>query len=461
MVVTLVLSQLVADELETAVRYEFETAGVLLASVVETDNGEIRLLARQIRWVDESAYLRRERDHLSIASQGYVPALGQAEKLGAVAIWVHTHPGVSSSPRPSEHDRRVDREISNLFRLRSGNRYYGALILSPRERDWAFTGHLDTEGGTTLSIERLLLAGDRFKLMRSCDAKTKVVSPVHDRNIRAFGESIQRALGDIHIGVVGCGGTGSAVAEQLVRLGVKRLTLIDPDELSGSNVTRVYGSTLSDIGKPKVEVLADHLQRIFRDVSCKIVRSMITTERTARQLAECDLIFGCTDDNAGRLVLSRVVTYLLIPVIDCGVLLSSQEDGQLTGIDGRVTTLIPGQACLVCRGRIDLARASAELLTPEERVRLENEGYAPALGQTEPAVVTFTTFVAASAVSELLERFIGYGPEPRPSEVLLRCHEREISTNTAAPRLRHYCHPSSGKLGAGTTTPFLEQTWPT
>jgi hypothetical protein len=146
--------------------------------------------------------------------------------------------------------------------------------------------------------------------------------------------------------------------------------------------------------------------------------------------------------------------------LDCGVLLTGDSSGALIGIDGRVTTLVPGQPCLVCRSRIDLARAAAELLTPEERHRREDEGYAPALGRVEPAVVAFTTLVAATAVSELLERFVGYGPEPRPSEVLLRCHDREVSTNIDTPRCGHYCHPSSGKLGAGTTNPFLEQTWP-
>jgi hypothetical protein len=62
-------------------------------------------------------------------------------------------------------------------------------------------------------------------------------------------------------------------------------------------------------------------------------------------------------------------------------------------------------------------------------------------------------------VSELLERLIGYGPKPRPSEILVRCHEREISTNVASPKQGHYCHPSSHKLGAGMTEPFLEQAW--
>jgi molybdopterin/thiamine biosynthesis adenylyltransferase len=459
MTATLVLPQGIVDELMAATRHPLETAGVLLASVVHANNGEIRLLGRKMLWVDESAYYRRERDGLSIASDGYVHALAQAEILGAVGIWVHTHPGTGALPLPSKHDQIVDGEIADLFRLRSGSAYYGAIIFSPRPPSLTFTGHLESDDGHTISIGRLWMVGDRFRLTRSFDSRPAQLSPIFDRNVRALGSAIQQTLGDIHVGIVGCGGIGSIIAEQLVRLGVRQITLIDPDELSASNVTRVYGSTAADAGRVKVAVLAEHLMQIAPDTICDPVKSMITLERVARHLTSCDVVFGCTDDNAGRLVLSRIATYLLTPVIDCGVLLTSDDDGRLIGIDGRVTTLAPGQACLLCRGRIDVARASAELLTPEERIRLEHEGYAPALGRTEPAVVSFTTIVGATAVSEFLERLIGYGPEPRPSEVLLRCHEREISTNVAVPREGHYCHPSTGKLGLGITTPFLEQTW--
>ncbi|MGA3322896.1 MAG: ThiF family adenylyltransferase [Terriglobia bacterium] len=298
-------------------------------------------------------------------------------------------------------------------------------------------------------------------MIRAIDSTLSGLSAIFDRSVRAFGAAVQDTLGDLRVGIVGCGGTGSAVGEQLIRLGVRHLTLVDPDELSETNLTRVYGSARSDVGDPKVQVLARHFARIAPELRCETVQSMLTLESAARRLIGCDVVFGCTDDNAGRLVLSRLATYLLTPVIDCGVLLSSDAAGQLAGIDGRVTILSPGQACLVCRGRIDLARASAELLTPDERVRREGEGYAPALTRTEPAVVAFTTLVGATAVSELLERLIGYGPEPRPSEILLRCHEREISTNIALPKEGHYCHPSSRKLGMGMTQPFLEQTWPT
>jgi hypothetical protein len=413
-----------------------------------------------MRWVTEASYIRRGGDHLSIASEGYVPFLAEAESMGAVALWVHTHPGEQSQPRPSRHDEEVDRQISDLFRLRSGNPYYGAIIFSPRPQGPAFTGYIEISGKTRIAADRLWIAGDRFSLIRAFDAPALDVQPIFDRSVRAFGGAVQQALGQLRVGIVGCGGTGSAVAEQLVRLGVRRLSLFDPDRLSDSNVTRVYGSTAADVGNFKVETLSSHLSEIAPDLWCNTTTSMITLQPAALLLSECDIVFGCTDDNAGRLVLSRLSTYLLTPVIDCGVLLSSDGNGMMTGIDGRVTVMSPGQPCLVCRGRVDLARAAAELLTPEERRRRENEGYAPALGRVEPAVVTYTTMVAAVAVSELLERLIGYGPQPRPSEVLLRCHDREISTNVDRPRSGHYCHPASGKLGMGITNPFLEQTWP-
>jgi molybdopterin/thiamine biosynthesis adenylyltransferase/proteasome lid subunit RPN8/RPN11 len=461
MTATLVVPGHIADEIDAIARLPVETAGVLLASIVRTRQGDIRLLARKMRWVTESSYIRRGSDHLSIASQGYVPFLAEAETTGAVAIWVHTHPGIESWPRPSEHDEEVDRQIADLFRIRSGSAYYGAIIFSPRSKGIAFTGFIQPDDAARVSIERHWEVGDRFCLTKSFDLPTLDIQPIFDRSVRAFGGAVQAALGQLRIAIVGCGGTGSAVAEQLVRLGARHFLLFDPDKLSASNVTRVYGSTAADVGQFKVDTLAAHLKRIALETHCETVKSMITVASAAEQLCPCDIVFGCTDDNAGRLVLSRFSTYMLTPVIDCGVLLTSDSGSALLGIDGRVTTLVPGQACLVCRSRVDLARAAAELLTPEERLRREDEGYAPALGRIEPAVVAFTTLVAATAVSELLERFIGYGPQPRPSEVLLRCHDREISTNIDTPRTGHYCHPSSGKLGIGFTKPFLEQTWPT
>jgi hypothetical protein len=454
---TVVLPAAMAGEIARMARQPDEIAGVLLCSVARTSD-DLRLLAREMIWLEESAYDKKTPFGLLLNAQGYTRPLSRAETLKATAVWVHTHPGDGGAPSPSIHDTVVDKNIADVFRLRSGSRDYGALIFSPRPDGFAFTGHING-GDVSTPLEQAWIVGSGCRLVNAYGSASVVTHPMFDRNVRAFGGDIQRTLGRLHVAVIGAGGTGSAVGEQLVRLGVRRLTIIDPDTLSISNVTRVYGSAPDDVGKRKVEVLAAHLHRIAPDLSCNAIPSSINIESTARTLLGCDVIFGCTDDNAGRLVLSRIPTYLLTPVIDCGVLISSEPDGTLRGIDGRVTSVMPGDACLICRDRIDLSRAGAELLTPEERHRREDEGYAPALGLAEPAVVTFTTLVAASAVNELLERLLGYGPLPRPTEILLRFHEREISTNVASPRARHYCHPESGKMGVGAGAPFLGLTW--
>lgn len=457
---TLVLTTHLMEELSRGAQGNLEVAGVLFVRILDASDGSRRLLGRGLRWVPEHEYIEQEAYGLVIPSTGYVAALADAEQDGDTAIWFHTHPGWDGIPTPSHHDHKVDLQIADLFRIRTGSSYYGTLIFSPRLGGCAFTGTIHHEAGRSESIDRLWIVGDRWKLLSSFDSERQDIPALFDRSILAFGPAMQQALRKLHVAIVGCGGTGSSVAEQLVRLGVRNFTLIDSDTVSESNLTRLYGSTMKDIGQPKVEVVGCHLRRIAPDTVCRTIQGMITIQAVAFALTSADLIFGCTDDNAGRLVLSRLSTYLLTPVIDMGILLSSTEDGILSDIDGRITVLAPGSACLVCRDRIDLQRAAAELMTPEERHRLQNEGYAPALGGTEPAVVAFTTAVAATAVAEMLERFVGYGPEPRPSEILLRFHEREVSTNSRRCRERHYCHLESNKWGWGGGSPFLEQTWP-
>lgn len=458
MSITLVLPDFLVTDLAKKAALPVETAGILLAAQHDAGAGTTRLLARSLHWVSDRAYQRRTADEMLIASEGYIQALALAEQDDAIPLWVHTHP--KGRPVRSAKDERVDKMIADVFRLRSGSNYYGTVIVSPAAGGVSLTGTLQEAERAAQEIDRFWMVGHRWRLQPAYgSAPDSPSDTTFDRNIRAFGEPVQRMIGMLRIGVVGCGGTGSAVAEQLVRLGARHLLLADADTLSASNVTRVYGSTPADVGRPKTEVLADHLRRIAPDLDCETTAGRCTSLRVAEWLAGADMLFGCTDDNAGRLVLSRLCYWFLTPVIDMGVLLTSDPGGTLDGIHGRVTTLTPGSACLLCRGRVDLARAAAETRMSEEHRRLQAEGYAPTLGGVEPAVVAFTTMTAAIAVSELLERLVGHGGLPRPSEVLLRGHDREISTNVVTPNPGHYCHPAAGKLGRGRTDPFLEQVW--
>ena len=71
---SLVITQNLAEEICSFASLETETAGVMLARIVETSNGNQRLLARTIRWVDEDAYERRDWNGLTIRPEGYINA---------------------------------------------------------------------------------------------------------------------------------------------------------------------------------------------------------------------------------------------------------------------------------------------------------------------------------------------------------------------------------------------------
>src|ERR1043166_2313480 len=112
---TLVLAEPIFEEFAAAARNALETAGVLLARVVEDDSGGIRLLARSMHWVADDEYHVRSGIELQVGAATYIKPLAQAEKNSEIAIWVHTHPG-GFPPVASEKDLFVDEQIADVFR---------------------------------------------------------------------------------------------------------------------------------------------------------------------------------------------------------------------------------------------------------------------------------------------------------------------------------------------------------
>jgi molybdopterin/thiamine biosynthesis adenylyltransferase len=180
-----------------------------------------------------------------------------------------------------------------------------------------------------------------------------------DRQERVFGRAGQLVLSALHIGVVGAGGTGSAVIEQLVRLGVGRITVVDDDHVSETNLTRIHQSTSADVGMSKCE-LAGRLARGL-GVYYKPVSGRVTQPSVAKELTSCDIVFGCTDDHAGRIVLARMAPRYLQLLIDVGVTVDV-VDGEVVGAPCRISIQEPGEACLVCRGSPFGARSELVLV---------------------------------------------------------------------------------------------------
>lgn len=175
------------------------------------------------------------------------------------------------------------------------------------------------------------------------------------------------------------------------------------------------------------------------------------------QLVHCDVVFGCTDDNAGRIVLTRLPQPLLQLLIDCGVVIDSRG-GEVFHIFGRVSIVTPTSACLVCMDDINLDRARAEMMTDDEREHCAQGALCARFETRDPAVITFTTIAASFAVNEMLSRALRYcDPEPA-NRVLIRIGSRAISKTRRDPRGRHRCG-NRALVGSGMQEPFLDYGW--
>jgi len=366
-----------------------EMAAYLLCRFATCDE-ELRLLVREVVPVEAADIISASSHHMSIHSRSFLRALKRANLTGQCFIFAHSHP-----KNVHRHSPQDDEEEKKLFatayvRVETAPIHASIVFSSPNHP----SGRVWLADGTTQPVERVRVMGARFRFHMN-DSDGQPIAQIYDRQVRAFGKDFQRIVGKLHFGVVGTGGTGSAVIEQLIRLGAGEISAFDEQMLADTNVTRVYGSRLVDVDLPKVKLM----ERLAADIGLGTrfhpYPENITRREQMERLKSCDVVFCCTDDQWGRSLLTRFAMYYHVPVIDIGVKIDSQE-GLVHSVQGRVTVLVPGSACLFCRRRITPEAVAAESIksaNPEEANELRRQGYIPELEEQAPAVIPFTTTV--------------------------------------------------------------------
>ena len=93
---------------------------------------------------------------------------------------------------------------------------------------------------------------------------------------RLYGVAGAQAGFDAHVVVVGIGGVGSWAAEALARSGVKRLTLIDLDHVSESNINRQIHATESTLGQAKGEAMRERIALFHPDCVVDVIDEFVT-----------------------------------------------------------------------------------------------------------------------------------------------------------------------------------------
>lgn len=106
----------------------------------------------------------------------------------------------------------------------------------------------------------------------AADVVTDTAAPDFARRFggleRLYGVAGAARIRNAHVLVVGIGGVGSWAVEALARSGVGRLTMIDLDHVSESNINRQIHALDATVGQAKVEAMRDRIAQI--NPECKV-----------------------------------------------------------------------------------------------------------------------------------------------------------------------------------------------
>ncbi len=158
----------------------------------------------------------------------------------------------------------------------------------------------------------------------------------YQRNRQTISTAQQLLLHRSRVAVVGCGGLGGYVIEELARLGVGEIVAIDPDVFEEHNLNRQLLSTPATLGLVKVEAARARVAAVNPAVTLTPIREAFGPENGAALLGGSRVVVDALDSIPVRLQLAQACEGLAIPLVH----------GAIAGWYGQVATILPGERVL-------------------------------------------------------------------------------------------------------------------
>jgi molybdopterin/thiamine biosynthesis adenylyltransferase len=418
-----------------------ESGAILLCN----ESAGERLVVEKVSPASRDDLVHQARSRVDFAPAFVAGHLKAAREHSRTVVFVHTHP-LDKWPIFSRYDDDTETHLIPALFKRVAANVHGTLVLGEE----GFSGRVHHRKGAPSRVSVLAEIGPNvITEFASSDAGS--FGDLFDRSVRAFGERGQLSLSRMAVGIVGLGGTGSIVAQQLAHLGVKSITLIDDDVVEESNLNRVVGASLNDVGDPKVDVAARMINQIsFGRVATNAINANVLDSKGVGALIDTDIVFCCTDSHGSRAALNQFAFQFLIPVIDVGVRIDAIE-GRIRAMAGRVQMLAPGIACLVCQRLLDSEEVRRDLLSTEARQR---DPYIIGSAQPQPAVISLNGTVSSLGVTMFLAAMVGVPSNPR--RLNYRISEGIVKPVSSAPDPTCIvCSAERGALAKGLAWPLM------
>ena len=200
--------------------------------------------------------------------------------------------------------------------------------------------------------DKVRVAGRRFRVTFK-DRQSGERNELVRRTVDTWGIKCQRDISGLRFGIVGVGSVGCVIAESLARMGVERLTVIDPDRVEAHNLDRLLYASKYDIGRLKVDLISIHAKRSATASNFKVTKYPLPIQnRNAFSAAlDCDILFSAVDRPLPKDLLNHIAYVHCIPVISGGVYIDNKSNGTLGQAAWGVTTIGPEFRCLRCDGQ--------------------------------------------------------------------------------------------------------------
>ena len=291
-------------------------------------------------------------------------AIQLARQRGAGLAFMHSHPG-SGWQDMSAADVEAERDVLAYPSGATGLPLVGLTI----GKDGCWSARFWDRQGRSMRrswCEKVRVVGPQSYRFFFNDGLVAAPSRrnVLRRTFDTWGRHSQETISRLRVGIVGLGSVGSVVAEAMARIGVSRVSLIDPDRIEEHNLDRLVYGTTRDVGKLKVDVAAQSMRRHSASERIRIATFPYSVhEHAAYEAAlDCDVIFSCVDKPVARDVLNYIAQAHLIPVIDGGVEVETDPGtGKFFSAHWRAHLATPYHQCLRCNGQYSSGSVVTEL----------------------------------------------------------------------------------------------------
>ena len=182
------------------------------------------------------------------------------------------------------------------------------------------------------------------------------MEPRYARNIPALTKAECEMLRQKRVLVVGCGGLGGHIIDQLARIGIGALRVVDGDVFEETNLNRQLLSSVPLLGTSKAGAAADHVARVNPRITVEAVEDFLTEAIVSRLLAGCDIVLDALDNIPSRKILARGCEEAGIPYVY----------GAIQGWVAQAAVSMPGDRLIetLYPGEIEITDKSVLSFTP-------------------------------------------------------------------------------------------------